>query len=215
MISSLFYISPFISNPVPLLNMEGTAYSQANSQRIFMTSQTPIHSYLKAKTDSEMEWSEMLQNTRQKQIKERMECGIPWSMFLWAKMHLLQCYQWLQLHNWEWETLKASVTTSPPLPLLSKKQSSGKLLKRVLQNCDKDAKVWLFTIGGFWWSWGGRSTQLSLRGWSLPVWPCSSEHMETEISVFIFGGGVWQGGKVYPGGKGNHCDQGKLYGILK
>lgn len=44
-------------------------------------------------------------------------------------------------------------------PTLSKKKKRNsldrKLLKRILKNCDQDAKVQFFTVDGFWWD-GGR-----------------------------------------------------------
>lgn len=51
------------------------------------------------------------------------------------------------------ESFKASVTicTHPP-----KKRNKRKLLRRVLQNHNKDTEMWLFTMDGFWRETGGR-----------------------------------------------------------
>lgn len=50
---------------------------------------------------------------------------------LWTKKLLSQWYRWLQTGNWEWETLRASVT---PSPSKEKKQCNRK-------TCDKDVDV--------------------------------------------------------------------------
>lgn len=47
--------------------------------------------------------------------------GHAWHRLLWVRKLLLQCYQWLQTHSWEWETLKALAITPPPFS--GKKQS--------------------------------------------------------------------------------------------
>lgn len=141
LVSSLFYISPFISGLGILLNMAGTASSQANSQRIFITSQTPIHSYLKANTDSQMEWNEMSQNITQKQIKEGREGGISWSMLLWAKTLLLcsinDC-RFITENERHWRLLWQPLPHSTPWP--QKRNSPDSYWNESLK-CDEDAEV--------------------------------------------------------------------------
>lgn len=79
-----------------------------------------------------------------------------YDLFYWqlpqAGKLLLQWLQWLQTHDYEWQTMSASVTTSPNTPhthTTKKRQSPDmELLKIVFKICDKEAEVWVFTDNG-------------------------------------------------------------------
>lgn len=67
----------------------------------------------------------------------------------------------LKTYNWEWERLKASVTT---LPIPPKRNSPDVTpLKRVLKHCDKYAELLSLHSWGFCPGWGWGRAQLSLR----------------------------------------------------
>lgn len=100
---------------------------------------------------------------------------------------------------------------SPSFPLPKrgwggKKQSRQEPLKRLTKKLWKDADVYLFKAGCFWWGGSGGGwdwTQLSLWGWSLGVCPCSNEYMGNTNWTwyfFVFLGGGHSGGRVDLGG---------------
>lgn len=67
---------------------------------------------------------------------------------------------------------------------------TGNPLKRAHKKCDKDAKIQLSSVDGFWQGCGRGRTWFCLRERMLKVWPCSSEYIHNTNWTIIFIKGV-------------------------
>lgn len=90
---------------------------------------------------------------------------------LWPRKLLLRWCLWLQTHNWEWETSKASVTISTPHTPKETTQTGiywRETLNIVIKMLKCSSSQLMLLVGRI---------QLSLRVWPLGIWSRSREYV--------------------------------------